>query len=104
MEHYKNSDQPGFKIHVISLNILCRQRARGIIINTPYASGAALILTMVDFKSGDNVVHSLFGPGVVRTVAGAGLDARVTVDFSSSVGQKKLLAGVANLKRIAIPA
>lgn len=56
---------------------------------------------MVEFKSGDKVVHSLFGPGVVRTVAGAGQDARITVDFSSSVGQKKLIAGVAHLQRFA---
>src|SRR5579862_154420 len=53
---------------------------------------------MVEFKSGDKVVHALFGPGVVRTVAGAGLDARIVVDFSSSVGQKKLVAGVAHLQ------
>ena len=55
---------------------------------------------MAEFKSGDKVVHSLFGPGVVRTVAGAGFDARITVDFSSSVGQKKLVAGMANLQRL----
>lgn len=40
----------------------------------------------------------MFGAGTVRTVAGAGPEAKITVDFSPSVGQKKLLASVANLR------
>lgn len=52
---------------------------------------------MSDFKSGDKVKHALFGRGVVRSVSGAGMDTRITVDFSPGVGSKKLLAGVANL-------
>lgn len=54
---------------------------------------------MSEFKSGDKVVHAMFGHGVVADVAGSGSDARVTVDFASSVGRKKLLASVANLQK-----
>lgn len=50
------------------------------------------------FKPGLRVAHPLFGTGIVRAVAGSGDQAKITVDFAASVGQKKLLAGVANLK------
>ena len=53
---------------------------------------------MNEFKSGDKVLHALFGNGVVASVAGSGPDARITVDFASNVGRKKLLASVANLQ------
>jgi hypothetical protein len=53
---------------------------------------------MSEFKSGDTVLHALFGNGVVASVAGSGPDARITVDFAPSVGRKKLLASVANLQ------
>src|SRR5476651_762207 len=48
-------------------------------------------------KSGDRVSHPLFGAGTVRTVSGSGEQMRVTVEFSSSVGQKTLLAKLAKL-------
>lgn len=44
------------------------------------------------------MLHSVFGMGTVRAISGSGPDARVTVDFGGSVGQKKLLAGMANLR------
>jgi hypothetical protein len=50
------------------------------------------------FKPGLRVTHPLFGTGTVRAVTGSGDQAKITVDFAPSVGQKKLLAGVANLK------
>ncbi len=46
----------------------------------------------------------MFGPGIVAAVTGSGADARITVDFSSSVGRKKLLAGVAKLERVSADA
>jgi hypothetical protein len=52
---------------------------------------------MSDLKPGMKVLHSLFGAGTVRAVSGSGGDAKITVDFSGAVGQKKLLASVANL-------
>jgi hypothetical protein len=52
----------------------------------------------MDLKPGTRVIHQMFGSGVVRAVSGSGPDARITVDFSGSVGQKKLMAGVANLR------
>lgn len=53
---------------------------------------------MSELKPGAKVMHALFGAGTVRAVSGSGPDAKITVDFSSVVGQKKLLASVANLK------
>ncbi len=50
------------------------------------------------FKTGLRVIHPVFGAGTIRVVSGSGDQAKLTIDFSSSVGQKKLLAGVANLK------
>lgn len=52
----------------------------------------------MELKSGMRVVHPLFGNGTVRAVNGSGGDARITVDFAGNVGQKKLVAGVANLQ------
>jgi hypothetical protein len=53
---------------------------------------------MSDLKPGSKVLHPLFGAGTVRAVSGSGPDAKITVDFGSAVGQKKLIASVANLK------
>ena len=54
---------------------------------------------MSELKSGDKVVHSQFGIGVVAAIAGTGPDARITVDFASSIGRKKLIAALANLQK-----
>jgi len=51
-----------------------------------------------ELKAGVRVTHPVFGMGTVRAVSGSGPDARITVDFSGGVGQKKLLAGVAKLQ------
>lgn len=50
------------------------------------------------FKSGLRIAHPLFGIGTIRAVAGSGPETKLTIDFAPSVGQKKLLASVANLK------
>src|SRR6201986_4459270 len=50
------------------------------------------------FKAGLRVQHPLFGTGTIRAVTGSGNDAKLTIDFAPSVGQKKLLASVAKLK------
>lgn len=54
----------------------------------------------MEFKTGMRVSHPLFGGGVVRAVSGDGPTAKITVDFSPSVGSKKLLAGVAKLRAL----
>ena len=48
-----------------------------------------------EFKPGDRVLHPLFGAGMIRVVSGSGAQARLTVDFSSQIGTKKLVAGMA---------
>jgi hypothetical protein len=48
-------------------------------------------------QTGARVLHPLFGEGIVRDVSGSGPGAKITVEFSPSVGRKKLLAGVAKL-------
>lgn len=45
-------------------------------------------------------MHALFGAGTVRAISGSGPDAKITVDFAPAVGQKKLVASVANLKTL----
>jgi hypothetical protein len=52
---------------------------------------------MSELKPGTHVTHKLFGSGVVRNVSGSGPSAKITVDFAANVGQKKLIASVANL-------
>lgn len=55
-------------------------------------------MAQVEFKPGERVLHPLFGAGVIRVVSGSGAQARLTVDFSSQIGTKKLVAGMANLR------
>jgi DNA helicase-2/ATP-dependent DNA helicase PcrA len=46
------------------------------------------------------VRHRKFGGGVIRTVAGAGRDFKVTVEFDDqAIGTKQLLAAYAGLER-----
>ena len=52
---------------------------------------------MSDLKPGSRVTHKIFGTGTVRHISGSGPSAKITVDFSANVGQKKLIASVANL-------
>ena len=49
-------------------------------------------------QSGDEVVHEIFGRGVVLSLRAIGRDAEITVRFSET-GVKRLLASMANLTR-----
>ncbi|HOQ16802.1 MAG TPA: DNA helicase PcrA [Defluviitaleaceae bacterium] len=53
----------------------------------------------LDFKEGDLVKHFKFGIGTVEKISHAGADYEVTVTFPK-YGQKKLMAGLANLKAV----
>ena len=52
------------------------------------------------FKSGDRVFHKVFGKGVFVKAQTQGKKEFYTVDFGSDVGQKILLADIANLVKI----
>lgn len=55
---------------------------------------------MDEFKTGMRVVHPLFGAGTIRSISGAGADAKISVDFSRNVGSKKLIASIAKLRSL----
>ena len=52
----------------------------------------------LDIKTGDDVVHSKWGEGVVLEVVGAGADAEAVIRFPS-VGEKRLLVALAPIKK-----
>ena len=51
------------------------------------------------YIKGERVRHRRFGSGVIRGLAGAGKDLKVTVDFGGEVGIKQLLVAYAGLER-----
>jgi ATP-dependent DNA helicase UvrD/PcrA len=52
------------------------------------------------FVQGERVRHKTFGSGTISALAGAGRDAKVTVDFDDeSVGRKRLVVAFAGLER-----
>lgn len=52
------------------------------------------------FKKGDKVYHKIFGKGIFVKAQAQGKKEFFTVDFGSDVGQKILLADIANLVRV----
>lgn len=52
------------------------------------------------YEIGNKVKHPKFGTGTVVFRTGEGDKQKVTVKFGSEIGEKKLLAGLANLKVI----
>ncbi len=69
---------------------------RGFTKPTGAAKGSAAI---PDFKPGDTVEHKAFGTGVVSTVKPMGNDMLLEIAFQK-VGTKKLMARMANLKKV----
>lgn len=53
-----------------------------------------------NFDIGDKVKHSKFGTGTIVFRTGEGDKQKVTVKFGGEIGEKKLLARLANLKLI----
>jgi DNA helicase-2/ATP-dependent DNA helicase PcrA len=52
------------------------------------------------FVQGERVKHKTFGSGTISAMAGAGRDAKVTVDFDDeNVGRKRLVVAFAGLER-----
>lgn len=76
--------------------------ASGSVVNRGFsktAGGAKSSATLPDFKSGDTVEHKAFGTGVISTIRPMGNDMLLEVVFQK-VGTKKLMARMANLKKI----
>jgi DNA helicase-2/ATP-dependent DNA helicase PcrA len=52
------------------------------------------------FVQGERVKHKTFGSGTISAMAGAGRDAKVTVDFDDeNIGRKRLVVAFAGLER-----
>ncbi len=54
----------------------------------------------IELKTGDSVIHSRFGEGIVMDCFPANGDHEVTVSFNERIGVKKLLLSLAPLERI----
>ena len=63
------------------------------------SAGGAKSAALPDFKPGDTVEHKAFGTGVISTIRPMGNDMLLEVVFQK-VGTKKLMARMANLKKI----
>lgn len=57
-------------------------------------------MTTDQIDVGDKVKHPKFGQGTVMTKTGGGDSLKVTVKFSPEVGEKRLVAKFAKLKKI----
>lgn len=58
-----------------------------------------LAVEVSGYKRKERIAHEVFGEGIIIDVSGTGENQKVVVDFVSS-GRKKLLAKLANLKKI----
>ena len=54
--------------------------------------------TEEDWKPGDQVIHPVFGPGMVKALEGTGSTLKVRVRFDK-VGEKLLVARLARLRK-----
>ena len=70
--------------------------------NNPFISKgtANLSSSTIDYKEGDRVKHARFGEGTVTEMKPTGGDYQVTVAFDSAVGNRKMMASFAKLKKI----
>ncbi len=66
-----------------------------------HSSSAAPSSSAGGLKVGDSVEHARFGRGVIRKFEGAGLDAKVIVDFRNT-GEKRLLLRFAKLTPVTL--
>jgi len=62
-------------------------------INIPHATDTI-------FKDGDKVQHPKFGEGIIISSEISGSDYKLTITFKGNVGIKKLMSGMANLKKV----
>lgn len=63
------------------------------------AGGTKSSAALPDFKAGDTVEHKAFGTGIISTIRPMGNDMLLEVVFQK-VGTKKLMARMANLKKV----
>jgi DNA helicase-2/ATP-dependent DNA helicase PcrA len=65
----------------------------------PIASNASSNNNTIDYTVGDTVKHIKFGKGIVTEMIKGGSDYEITVNFDS-VGEKKMFATLAKLKKL----
>lgn len=66
----------------------------------PAQKQADELSAVIELKTGDNVIHSRFGEGVVIECFSINGDHEVTVSFNERIGVKKLLLSLAPLEKI----
>lgn len=78
------------------------QSGMDLLKNNPFISKgtANLSSSTIDYKEGDRVKHARFGEGTVTEMKPTGGDYQVTVAFDSAVGNRKMMASFAKLKKI----
>ena len=56
--------------------------------------------SLPDLNTGDKIRHNTFGDGIIINTTTVNSDIQLTVAFDKETGIKKLLASIANLKRL----
>ena len=96
---------------IMSVQNIISNKMRTFLTTLGIIIGVAAVIAMVttvsavsgsgaeEWKVGDRVSHRKFGLGVVEAVEPLNADAQVTVQFVKA-GTKKLLAGLAGLKKV----
>ncbi len=69
-------------------------------VSNPIENTAPYLFPMIDLKTGDSVIHTKFGEGVVTECFATKDDHEVTVSFRGGIGIKKLLLSLAKLEKM----
>ena len=69
-------------------------------VSSPIENTAPYLFPIIDLKTGDSVIHTKFGEGVVTECFATKDDHEVTVSFRGGIGIKKLLLSLARLEKM----
>lgn len=75
---------------------LWRPRSSGLLQQIPSSFGADL---SVEYHVGDRVLHRKWGQGVILSTSGSGEDMEMTVHFPAPIGERKLAARFAPIRK-----